>query len=53
LHVNQNKFNIQWYNPKEGGDFKKGSVTTVNSGKKVRLGSPPESGGEWVLLVTF
>ncbi|WP_165453940.1 DUF5060 domain-containing protein [Hyunsoonleella flava] len=46
------KFNVRWYNPRLGGDLKKGKVKSVTAGKLVSLGMPPEKTGDWVALVT-
>ncbi len=46
------RFSVEWYNPREGGGFKKGSVKTVKAGKKVFLGNPPSDREEdWAILV--
>ena len=45
-------FKVSWYNPRTGGGREDGSVTTVQGGTLVDLGSPPaEPGRDWVVLV--
>lgn len=36
-------FDVTWFNPREGGPLVQGSVVTVEAGKWVELGNPPES----------
>jgi len=46
-------FEVRWYNPRSGGGLQQGSVTTVESGSKVNLGTPPSRpNADWVVLVT-
>ncbi len=46
-------FEVQWYNPREGGDLQAGSVATVEGGGPADLGAPPNHalGTDWVVLV--
>jgi hypothetical protein len=45
-------FTVQWYNPREGGPFNKGTVATVTGPGKVSVGEPPrDTGKDWVALV--
>jgi hypothetical protein len=45
-------FSVQWFDPRSGGALKKGSVTQVNGGARVDLGTPPsEPGDDWLALV--
>lgn len=45
-------YDVDWYDPRHGGALQNGSVTTVNGGGLVNLGSAPNSGGEdWTILV--
>ncbi len=47
------KFQIEWYNPFDGGNLQKGSVEFIEGGAKQDLGVPPSRLGEdWVLLVS-
>lgn len=45
-------FTVKWFNPREGGEMKQGSVTRVRGGGTVALGNPP-SGKEndWLVVV--
>lgn len=46
------KFSVRWYDPRNGGDLKSGSVTSVSGGKKHSLGEPPNAANDdWVVLV--
>ena len=49
------KFNVEWYNPLQGGELQKGSVDILEGGKINPLGTPPTvgkvKGQDWVLLV--
>jgi len=45
-------FNVDWFNPREGGLLRSGSVKEVKGPGKVFLGQPPSDNGEdWVILV--
>jgi hypothetical protein len=45
-------FSVRWFDPRNGGALKTGSVTTVNGGGTVALGNPPsDSAKDWVILV--
>ena len=45
-------FTVQWYNPRDGGPLKAGSLSEVEGGKPVSLGDPPvDPGKDWVILV--
>lgn len=50
------EFDIEWYDPLEGGLLKNGSVTKVMGGKVIDLGNPPKLEStkvnqDWVVLV--
>ncbi|QDU56020.1 DUF5060 domain-containing protein [Aeoliella mucimassa] len=47
------EFDIQWFNPRDGGELIAGSVPTVSAGRLVDIGSPPAStdSHDWVALV--
>ena len=36
-------FNVEWYDPRNGGALQNGSVTTVTGGENPSLGDPPDS----------
>jgi hypothetical protein len=45
-------FQVQWFNPREGGALLKGSVAQVKGGAKVALGEPPADANEdWLIVV--
>ena len=47
------RFDIKWYNPREGGELSVGSVLSVSQGENVSLGLPPDSQDkDWVVLLT-
>jgi hypothetical protein len=46
------QFNVSWFDPRNGGALKKGSIATVSGGKKVALGNAPNSPEEdWLAVV--
>ena len=45
-------YDVQWFDPRNGGALLAGSTSTVFGGASVSLGSPPNNPGEdWVILV--
>jgi hypothetical protein len=45
-------FNVSWFDPRNGGALKAGSVRTVNGGANVPLGTPPDNPNEdWLAMV--
>lgn len=53
LERDEGTFNVQWYNPRSGGELQYGSVTTVEGGEIVSLGEPPaDPDQDWAVLVT-
>ncbi len=45
-------FTVTWYDPRNGGALQNGSVTSVNGGGPVTLGTAPNNGSrDWVILV--
>lgn len=45
-------FNIRWFDPKNGGALKKGSVADITGGGTRGIGNPPgNSSSDWVVLV--
>ena len=45
-------FEVVWYNPRSGGDFEKGTKTSVKAGRPVSIGLPPRDRDEdWVALI--
>ena len=45
------KFSVRWYNPRTGGNLKKGKVKSVKGGNVVTIGMPPKQDGDWVALI--
>ena len=48
----QGEYTVRWFNPRSGGELQVGSVTTVNGGGSVSIGSPPSDAREdWLVVV--
>ena len=46
------QFTVGWFDPRNGGPLKQGSVQTLKGGASVALGAPPEIPGEdWLIVV--
>jgi hypothetical protein len=46
------QFTVEWFDPRNGGALKRGSVATVKGGGAAALGMPPDSAGEdWLAVV--
>lgn len=45
------EFDIRWFDAKNGGKLKKGSVKRIQGGKSVSIGLPPSKKGDWVALI--
>ena len=46
------QFTVGWFDPRNGGALKKGSVTSVAGGGTVALGEPPDSpAADWTVVV--
>ncbi len=46
------QFGISWFDPRNGGPLKRGSISTVKGGASAALGEPPDSPGEdWLVVV--
>ncbi|WP_299245966.1 Ig-like domain-containing protein [uncultured Aquimarina sp.] len=53
LNGQSGQFTVKWYDPRNGGNLRNGSVTSVNGGGNRSLGNAPNnSGQDWVILVT-
>ena len=53
LRDHHSSFEIQWYNPQEGGSLKTGSLKKIEGGDWKRIGTPPGNSTEdWAVLVT-
>jgi hypothetical protein len=45
-------FNLSWFDPRNGGALRRGSVTSVRGGGRVTLGAPPDNPAEdWLAVV--
>jgi hypothetical protein len=43
---------VEWFDPRRGGELKRGSVSTVKGGATAALGMPPDNPGEdWLVVV--
>jgi hypothetical protein len=52
LSAVEGELQVQWFNPRSGGQLRQGEVTRVQGGGKVSLGKPPiEPEEDWVVLV--
>ncbi len=46
------QFTVDWFDPRNGGPLRKGSVATVKAGGPAALGMPPDNPGEdWLAVV--
>ena len=46
------QYTVSWFDPRNGGALKRGSVTAINGGKVVGLGMPPDNANEdWLAVV--
>ena len=46
------QFSVNWFDPRNGGALKRGSVATVAAGRQVSLGSAPDNPAEdWLVVV--
>ncbi len=53
LEGEDKKFNVQWFDPRNGGALQVGSVATIMGGSSVSIGNPPNSNtSDWVVFVT-
>jgi hypothetical protein len=45
-------FQVEWFNPREGGELTNGNVRQVTAGSNVSLGNPPsDTSGDWLVVV--
>lgn len=55
LKQTEGSFSVEWYNPLQGGELLKGSVSEINSGGIRKLGNPPVDynlkNQDWVVLI--
>ncbi len=46
------QFTVEWFDPRNGGAMKKGTVTTIKGGAPASLGMPPDNPNEdWLAVV--
>jgi hypothetical protein len=46
------QFGVRWFDPRNGGTLKRGSVAGVTGGSRVALGTPPDNQAEdWLAVV--
>ncbi|MCP5520072.1 MAG: DUF5060 domain-containing protein [Verrucomicrobiales bacterium] len=52
LTASSGRFEVKWFDPRNGGRLQEGGVRSVEGGQTVSLGTPPtDSGADWVVLV--
>jgi len=52
LRDTMDSFDIQWYNPREGGEIQNGSIKQLTPGNMVNIGLPPaDPDKDWVALI--
>lgn len=52
LGKSNKEYSIKWCNPRKGGEFLKGSISTVRANGHVSLGNPPtEFDKDWLILL--
>lgn len=44
------EYSVQWFNPREGGALRSGSVTKVTAGSQVSTGTAPDA-SDWLIVV--
>lgn len=44
-------FSVKWFNPNKGGELLNGTIKTIEGGKNVFIGFPPDKEKDWVALV--
>ncbi|AXT58947.1 DUF5060 domain-containing protein [Aquimarina sp. AD10] len=53
LNGQNGQFTVQWYDPRNGGSLKNGSITNISGGGNRSLGNAPNNGTkDWVILIT-
>jgi hypothetical protein len=52
LRQTSGQFSVRWFDPRNGGALKRGSVTSVTGGAAASLGTPPDHPEEdWLVVV--
>ncbi|RDV29352.1 DUF5060 domain-containing protein [Alteromonas aestuariivivens] len=53
LSVDSGTFQVQWFDPRNGGVLRQSNVKRVSGGERVSLGKPPENADEdWLILLS-
>lgn len=53
LDLPDGTFNVQWFDPRNGGSLQAGSIAQVNGGTDTAIGSPPSNNGQdWVAVAS-
>ncbi|MEW7289617.1 Ig-like domain-containing protein [Aquimarina sp. 2304DJ70-9] len=53
LNGQSERFTVKWYDPRNGGNLRNGSVTSISGGGNRSIGNAPNNGGkDWVILIT-
>lgn len=53
LSIEEGAYDVQWYNPREGGDLQEGSAPRISGSGMVDLGTAPSSPeSDWAVLIT-
>lgn len=53
VNVPEGSYDVQWFNPRAGGDMLAGSISTVSGKGAIPTGNPPVADGkDWVCIVT-
>lgn len=52
LSNTRGRYSVTWYNPRTGGTLLNGTVKSINGGKKINIGLPPDSQAEdWLVII--
>ena len=52
LSGTEGSFTIHWFNPRDGGELKVGSLATITGGKAQSVGQPPQDPQlDWAVLI--
>ncbi len=52
LSLADGEYSVAWFDPRNGGDLKSGSVSQVDGGAEVSIGNAPEAPGEdWLVVI--
>ncbi|MDH7445930.1 DUF5060 domain-containing protein [Aquimarina sp. 2201CG14-23] len=52
LGTNGDIYEVQWFNPRNGGNLQNGSITSITASGSTTIGNPPtESDKDWLVLI--